>query len=202
MKRYYMVVEDVIYYLGAYRTINEARRRAEIEARRMKNNKSDFITISVITAKELREIEKEEGEQDIIDIDELHKAQNVLIKICNQFENCDCERCPLSVDGECGVGFPYVWDANSNDVICNIGDTIYQIPGSAAYESHILNNVPEQNRVYEMQVTSVEREGNRYKLKYLDYYSSCYSTLYGKTWFLTRKEAEAALAELKQEYGK
>lgn len=197
MTRYYAIIDDVIYYLGKYRTVYEPHRKAEIEALRMGRKLG-----TILTDTDLDEIEKEEGEQDILDLDEIHKAQNVLIKICNQFNCCDCERCPLSVDGECGVGFPCDWDANSNDVICNIGDTIYLIPIDSVYESHILNNVPEENRVYEMQVTSVEREGNRYKLKYLDYYSSCYSSLYGKRWFLTRQEAESALAELKQKYGK
>lgn len=197
MKRYYMVVDDVTYYLGAYRTINEARRRAEIEAERMGRK-----VATILTDADLEEIEREEGEQSVVDIDDMHYAQNALISICNQFENFDCERCPLSVNGECGAGFPCSWDANCNNVVCNIGDTIYKIPNNSAYESHILNNALEQNRVYEMQVTSVEKSGSEYKLKYLDYYSECYSILYGKTWFLTRKEAESALAELKQKYGK
>lgn len=197
MTRYYAIIEDVIYYLGAYRTINEAHRRAEIEAERMGRKLA-----TILTDADLEEIEKEEGEQDVLDIDDMHYAQNALVTICTQFNYCDCERCPLSVDGECGVGLPCNWCANSNNVVCNIGDTIYQIPGSAAYESHVLNNRPEQNKVYEMQVTSVEKSGSEYKLKYFDYYSECYSILYGKTWFLTMEEAEAALAELKQKYGK
>ena len=197
MTRYYALIDDVIYYLGAYRTINEARRRAEIEAERMDRKAS-----TILTDADLEEIEKEEGEQDVLDIDDMHYAQNVLVSICAQFKYCDCEKCPLSVGGECGVGIPCDWYANSNNVVCNIGDTIYKIPSNSAYESHILNNQLQQNRVYEMQVTSVEKSGDEYKLKYLDYYSECYSILYGKTWFLTKEEAEAALAELKQKYGK
>ena len=197
MTRYYTIIEDVIYYLGAYRTVYEPQRRAEIEAERMGRKVS-----TVLTDADLEEIEREEGEQDVIDIDELHYAQNVLVSICTQFNYCDCERCPLLVDGECGAGFPCSWNANCNNVVCNIGDIIYKIPSNSAYKSHILNNRPEQNKVYEMEVTSVEKSGSEYKLKYLDYYSECYSILYGKTWFLTREEAEAALAELAQKYGK
>lgn len=197
MTRYYAIIEDVIYYLGMYRTINEARRRAEIEAERMGRKVANILTDA-----DLEEIESEEGEQDVLDIDDMHYAQNVLVSICNQFNCCDCERCPLSVDGECGVGFPCDWDANSNNVVCNIGDTIYKIPVNSVYESNILNKRQHENRVYEIEITSVERDSWCYVLKHLNYYPGYYSILYGKEWFLTRQEAEAALAELKQKYGK
>lgn len=193
MTRYYAVIDDVFYDLGKYRTINEARKRAEIEADRMKQTLSN-----VITATELWELEEEYGEQIIIDLDELYKAVNTIKSVCDKFGNCN--KCPFDNNDECSMDCPYNWGYQCNDVICNIGDTIYQIPINSVYESHILNNVPEQNRVYEMQVTSVEREGDRYKLKYLDYYSSCYSDFYGKTWFLTREEADKALEELGQKY--
>ena len=188
MARYYAIIDDVIYYIGEYRTINEARKRAEIEADRMKKE-----LFNVITATELREIEEEEGEQEIVDLDELIKAVNTIKSVCNKMG--DCDNCPFYDNDDCVMNYPYNWEGYLDDVVCNI-DTIYVIPHKVAYESNILNKRPYNNKVYEMKITSVKRDEYGYVLKHSDYCVGYPARDYGRRWFLTREEAEKALAEM------
>lgn len=189
MESYYAIIDDVFYYLGEYRTINEARKRAEIEADRMKK-----VLSKVITFQELYEIEEEDGEQEIIDLDELHKAVNTIKSVCNKIS--DCDGCPFYNNDDCILNCPYSWEDFSNDVVCNIGDTIYVIPHKVSYESNILNGRPQDNRVYEKEITSVERDDDGYVLKHFNYYGGYTAREYGGRWFLTREEAEKALADM------
>lgn len=188
MESYYAIIDDVFYYLGEYRTINEARKRAEIETDRMKK-----VLSKVITFQELYEIEEEDGEQEIIDLDELHKAINTIKSVCGKMG--DCNVCPFYND-DCIMNCPYNWEGYLDDVVCNIGDTIYVIPHKVAYESNILNNRPHENRVYEKEITSVERDDDGYALKHFNYYGGYTAREYGRRWFLTREEAEKALADM------
>lgn len=199
MKKYYAMINDVYYYMGSYRTINEARKRAEIEADRMKQKVSSIV----ITGAELREVEDEHGKQVVLDINEINKAVSTIMSVCDKigYEFNGCDECPfVNKDGECSVNYPCEWGCSLSEVVCNVGDYIYKIPNVSVYGSHILNNRPQDNKVYEIEITSIERDEQGYLLKHKNYYPGYRLENYGREWFLTREEAEQALIEIGQKY--
>lgn len=82
---------------------------------------------------------------------------------------------------------------------CKVGDTIYVIPSKVNYDLNVLNRYTENNRVYEQKVHSIQMWSNeRYLLTTCDGQWSVLSESYKKTWFLTKEEAEKALAEMEE----
>lgn len=89
---------------------------------------------------------------------------------------------------------------------CGIGADVYIIPSKVNYELNILNQHSENNKVYHQKVASVT-----YTEK--GWYIECdkdreYGTgrilleeMYRDTWFLTKEEAEANLAEMEEKDG-
>lgn len=80
---------------------------------------------------------------------------------------------------------------------CKVGDTIYVIPSWANYRLNKSFGHSENNRVYPQIVHSVQMwSKDRYSLTTCDGLRSEVSDFYKETWFLTKEEAEQALAEM------
>ena len=85
-----------------------------------------------------------------------------------------------------------------------IGDDIYKIPSKANYDLNVLNGYSTNNKVYHQKVYSivVSQRGWFIQCNKDSIYAAnviCVDAEYGKTWFLTREEAEKKLEELKNE---
>ena len=79
---------------------------------------------------------------------------------------------------------------------CKVGDTIYAIPSKVNRELNVINRHPENNRVYTQTVTDISFfPDGVYLLKCFGGIQVHDSRFFGETWFLTREEAEAALAK-------
>lgn len=82
---------------------------------------------------------------------------------------------------------------------CKIGGTIYLVPSETQFR---LNNIGESfkkhNRVYEMEVYQIYMNKNNYVLYNFEQTASALGSSFGKTWFLTKAEAEARLKELQE----
>lgn len=78
---------------------------------------------------------------------------------------------------------------------CKVGDCVYVIPSKENYDLNELYH-PENNRVYEQTVSGIRsyREGV-YLMETCNGFCCVGGGNYGKTWFLTKKEAETALKE-------
>lgn len=84
---------------------------------------------------------------------------------------------------------------------CKVGDDVYIIPSPPIYGLNIFYGCENVNRVYHQHIESITFAGshwyatgrNEYKEKALN------DTAFGKTWFLTREEAEKKLEEMKNE---
>lgn len=84
-----------------------------------------------------------------------------------------------------------------------IGDDIYKIPSKANYDLNVLNGYKANNRVYHQKVYSIvfSQRGWFVQCDKDSIYAPnviCVDVEYGKTWFLTRKEAEKKLEEMKK----
>lgn len=83
-----------------------------------------------------------------------------------------------------------------------IGDDIYKIPSKANYDLNVLNGYKANNRVYHQKVYSIVFSQRGWFVQ-CDKDSIhvpnviCVDVEYGKTWFLTREEAEKKLEEMK-----
>lgn len=90
-------------------------------------------------------------------------------------------------------------------LLCGIGADVYIIPSKVNYELNILNQHPENNKVYHQKVASVTFTEK-------GWYIECdkdreYGTgrilpekMYKETWFLSQEEAEAKLKEMESEH--
>jgi hypothetical protein len=84
-----------------------------------------------------------------------------------------------------------------------IGDDIYKIPSKANYDLNVLNGYKANNRVYHQKVYSIVFSQSGWFVQ-CDKDSIhapnviCIDVEYGKTWFLTREEAEKKLEEMKK----
>ena len=83
-----------------------------------------------------------------------------------------------------------------------IGDDIYKIPSKANYGLNVLNGYKANNRVYHQKVYSIvfSQSGWFVQCDKDSIYAPnviCVDVEYGKTWFLTREEAEKKLEEMK-----
>lgn len=84
-----------------------------------------------------------------------------------------------------------------------IGDDIYKIPSKANYDLNVLNGYKANNRVYHQKVYSIvfSQIGWFVQCDKDSIHSPnviCVDVEYGKTWFLTREEAEKKLEEMKK----
>lgn len=84
-----------------------------------------------------------------------------------------------------------------------IGDDIYKIPSKANYDLNVLNGYKANNRVYHQKVYSIvfSQSGWLVQCDKDSIYAPnviCVDVEYGKTWFLTREEAEKKLEEMKK----
>lgn len=84
-----------------------------------------------------------------------------------------------------------------------IGDDIYKIPSKANYDLNVLNGYKANNRVYHQKVYSIvfSQSGWLVQCDKDSIYAPnviCVDAEYGKTWFLTREEAEKKLEEIKR----
>lgn len=83
-----------------------------------------------------------------------------------------------------------------------IGDDIYKIPSKTNYNLNVLNGYKANNRVYHQKVYSIVFSQSGWFVQ-CDKDSIhapnviCVDVEYGKTWFLTSKEAEKKLEEMK-----
>ncbi len=85
-----------------------------------------------------------------------------------------------------------------------IGDDIYKIPSKANYDLNVLNGYKVNNRVYHQKVYSIvfSQRGWFVQCDKDSIHAPnviCLDVEYGKTWFLTREEAEKKLEEMKNE---
>lgn len=86
---------------------------------------------------------------------------------------------------------------------CKIGDDIYKIPSKANYDLNVLNGYEANNRVYHQKAYSIVFSQSGWFVQ-CDKDSIhapnviCVDVEYGKTWFLTSKEAEKKLEEMKK----
>lgn len=85
-----------------------------------------------------------------------------------------------------------------------IGDDIYKIPSKANYDLNVLNGYKANNRVYHQKVYSIVFSQRGWFVQ-CDKDSIhvpnviCVDVEYGKTWFLTREEAEKKLEEVQND---
>jgi hypothetical protein len=83
-----------------------------------------------------------------------------------------------------------------------IGDNIYKIPSKANYDLNVLNGYKSNNRVYHQKAYSIVFSQSGWFVQ-CDKDSIhapnviCVDVEYGKTWFLTREEAEKKLEEMR-----
>lgn len=83
-----------------------------------------------------------------------------------------------------------------------IGDDIYKIPSKANYDLNVLNGYKANNRVYHQKVYSIvfSQRGWFVQCDKDSIHAPnviCLDVEYGKTWFLTREEAEKKLEEFR-----
>ena len=79
---------------------------------------------------------------------------------------------------------------------CKVGDTIYAIPSKVNRKLNVINRHPENNRVYTQTVNDISFfPDGVYLLRCIGGLQVHHSLFFRETWFLTREEAEAALAK-------
>lgn len=78
---------------------------------------------------------------------------------------------------------------------CKIGDTIYKIPSAVNYKLNVVNGHQENNRVYEQVVCSIKICPSGYLLETCDGKDCVIEQFFKESWFITKSEAEQALAE-------
>lgn len=121
-------------------------------------------------------------------------VQDFCGRVCEEFQH----NCPFE---EMGKKLKAYEDAEEQGLLlillCKVGDKIYKIPSKVNYDLNIVNRHPEINKVYEQSVCSIEIwSDNTYILNTCDGLDCVRSDSFKETWFLTKAEAEKALAEM------
>ena len=86
---------------------------------------------------------------------------------------------------------------------CKVGDDVYIIPSPSVYGLNIINGYENLNRVYHQHIGTITF-ADRYwyatsREEYGVYNEKVLNDIaFGKTWFLTREEAEKKLGEMKE----
>lgn len=82
---------------------------------------------------------------------------------------------------------------------CNIGDKVYVIPSETNYGLNKLHRMTQDNRVHTQVVSGIRfYSNNEYMLTTCDGLCNCLQRFLNESWFLTQKEAEEKLNELKE----
>lgn len=130
---------------------------------------------------------------------------------CTHFNSKECKE----VSGNCAYDCKWeeeAWsklaayeDAEEQGLLlrlpCKVGDTIYKIPSKVNHDLNIVNKHPENNKVYEQPVYSIQMwSNNSYILNTCNGLDCVRSDSFKETWFLTKAEAEKALAEMGRRY--
>lgn len=133
----------------------------------------------------------------------IRKCGDKLCKnICDDIEY-DCSKCELEKALE---KLAYYEDLEEQGLLVRlpvkIGDDIYKIPSKANYDLNVLNGYKANNRVYHQKVYNIvfSQSGWLVQCDKDSIYTPnviCVDVEYGKTWFLTREEAEKKLEEMK-----
>lgn len=123
--------------------------------------------------------------------------------ICNDIEY-DCSKCELEKALEKLATYE---DLEEQGLLVRlpvkIGDDIYKIPSKTNYNLNVLNGYKANNRVYHQKAYSIVFSQSGWFVQ-CDKDSIhapnviCVDVEYGKTWFLTSKEAEKKLEEMKK----
>lgn len=123
--------------------------------------------------------------------------------ICDDIE-CNCSKCELEKAIEKLADYE---DLEEQGLLVRlpvkIGDDIYKIPSKANYDLNVLNGYKANNRVYHQKVYSIvfSQRGWFVQCDKDSIHAPnviCLDVEYGKTWFLTREEAEKKLEEMKK----
>ena len=124
---------------------------------------------------------------------------------CCGMGECLDDRCSLMLDA-CKKLAEYEQSEEQGLLVrlpVKIGDDIYKIPSKANYDLNVLNGYKANNRVYHQKVYSIvfSQSGWLVQCDKDSIYAPnviCVDVEYGKTWFLTREEAEKKLEEMKK----
>ena len=123
--------------------------------------------------------------------------------ICDDIE-CNCSKCELEKALEKLADYE---DLEEQGLLVRlpvkIGDDIYKIPSKANYDLNVLNGYKANNRVYHQKAYSIvfSQSGWFVQCDKDSIYAPnviCVDVEYGKTWFLTREEAEKKLEVMKK----
>lgn len=122
--------------------------------------------------------------------------------ICNDIK-CDCSKCELEKVLDKLATYE---DLEEQGFLVRlpvkIGDDIYKIPSKTNYNLNVLNGYKANNRVYHQKAYSIVFSQSGWFVQ-CDKDSIhapnviCVDVEYGKTWFLTREEAEKKFEEMK-----
>lgn len=82
---------------------------------------------------------------------------------------------------------------------CSIGEPIFVIPSPVNCKLNILNGYEKNNRVYEQIVCNFVFTKYGLTINTCDGFCNVRAAESGKTWFLTKEEAEAALKKMQEE---
>nr|WP_296055146.1 hypothetical protein [uncultured Blautia sp.] len=133
----------------------------------------------------------------------IRKCGDKLCKnICDDIE-CNCSKCGLEKALEKLANYE---DLEEQGLLVRlpvkIGDDIYKIPSKANYDLNVLNGYKANNRVYHQKVYSIvfSQRGWFVQCDKDSIHAPnviCLDVEYGKTWFLTREEAERKLEKMK-----
>lgn len=116
---------------------------------------------------------------------------------------CDC----CSIEGHCSADgcaeYQKISKLTTVDAVvlpCKIGDDVYIIPSKTNFALNVLSNHKENNRVYHQNVERIVFNADGWYVSgNVDHEYGTGRILvdrfYKETWFLTREEAEAALAK-------
>ena len=130
---------------------------------------------------------------------------------CTHFMSKEC----IAVYGNCSLGCKWEEEAWSKlakyedleeqglliKLPFKVGDDVYFIPSKINYDLNVLSGLKECNRVYHQKIKRISIEdGHWYCIcdKDAEYCTGniLVDIFFGKTWFLTKEEAEKAIAEM------
>ena len=122
-------------------------------------------------------------------------------EMCADWHKCDKYECKKNIILEKLAHYEDLEDdVKSKEPPFNINDDVYSIPSETNYRLNILSNHPENNKICHQKVKTIVLVEN-------GWYVTCdkdvefgtgrilIDSSFGKTWFLTKEEAEKALRE-------
>ena len=114
------------------------------------------------------------------------------------------ELCEFDTECDRDTAYSQIKDAPTVDAVvlpCKIGDDVYIIPSKANFDLNVLSGLEKNNRVYHQKVAKIVfAQDCWYVTGDADWEYGTGRILldrfYKETWFLTKEEAEAALAKM------